>query len=55
MRELDEEERILFIKLRLQLAYPFLERSESPFESCLRCGTPLGREHRCPRCGSPAL
>jgi len=54
-RELDEEERILFIKLRLQLAYPFMKRSESPFESCLRCGTALGREHRCPRCGSPAV
>ena len=36
-RELDEEERILFIKLRLQLAYPFMERTESPFESCMRC------------------
>src|SRR5579862_1922634 len=54
-RELDEEERILFIKLRLQLAYPFMERTEGPFESCHRCGTMLGREHRCPRCGSPAL
>ena len=55
-RELDEEERILFIKLRLQLAYPFLEqRAESPFEACWRCGTALGVEHRCPRCGSPAL
>ncbi len=54
-RELDEEERILFIKLRLQLAYPFMERSEGPFESCHRCGTMLGREHRCPRCGSPAV
>ena len=54
-RELDEEERILFIKLRLQLAYPFMERAESAFESCWRCGTTLGREHRCPRCGSPAV
>lgn len=54
-RELDEEERILFIKLRLQLAYPFMERTEGPFENCLRCGTLLGHEHRCPRCGSPAV
>jgi transcriptional regulator with XRE-family HTH domain len=55
-RELDEEERILFIKLRLQLAYPFMEQtSESPFESCYRCGTALGAEHRCPRCGSHAI
>lgn len=55
-RELDEEERILFIKLRLQLAYPFLEQqAESPFESCYRCGTAIGIERRCPRCGSPAL
>jgi transcriptional regulator with XRE-family HTH domain len=55
-RELDEEERILFIKLRLQLAYPFMEQTEeSPFESCLRCGSTLGREHRCPRCGAPAI
>ncbi|GEM_PF-3208922 len=51
-RELDEEERILFIKLRLQMAYPFMERSESPFESCLRCGSLVGIEHRCPRCGA---
>lgn len=54
-RELDEEERILFIKLRLQLAYPFLEPTVGPLESCARCGTTLGREHRCPRCGSPAV
>ncbi|HEX6513436.1 MAG TPA: helix-turn-helix transcriptional regulator [Chloroflexota bacterium] len=54
-RELDEEERILFIKLRLQLAYPFLEQAASPFESCLRCGAALAREHRCPRCGAPAV
>ncbi|HVA24327.1 MAG TPA: helix-turn-helix domain-containing protein [Chloroflexota bacterium] len=55
-RELDEEERILFIKLRLQLAYPFLEQqTESPFDSCYRCGAALGQEHRCPRCGSRAL
>jgi transcriptional regulator with XRE-family HTH domain len=54
-RELDEEERILFIKLRLQLAYPFMEREPSPFDACSRCGTPFGQEHRCPRCGSPAL
>ncbi len=54
-RELDEEERILFIKLRLQLAYPFLQRPETALESCMRCGAVLGREHRCPRCGSPAL
>ena len=53
-RELDEEERILFIKLRLQLAYPFLERTEAACDSCPRCGTALGQEHRCPRCGSPA-
>ena len=52
-RELDEEERILFIKLRLQLAYPFLEQqTDSPFEACYRCGSALGFEHRCPRCGS---
>lgn len=54
-RELDEEERILFIKLRLQLAYPFLARNDGPFESCLRCGALLGQEHRCPRCGSPTI
>jgi transcriptional regulator with XRE-family HTH domain len=55
-RELDEEERIVFIKLRLQLAYPFMQRVDSsPFEACLRCGTALGHEHRCPRCGSPAV
>ena len=42
-RELDEEERILFIKLRLQLAYPFMKQSDSPFDSCLRCGTALGQ------------
>jgi transcriptional regulator with XRE-family HTH domain len=55
-RELDEEERILFIKLRLQLAYPFMQRAAcSPFEACLHCGAALGREHRCPRCGSPAV
>ena len=54
-RELDEEERILFIKLRLQLAYPFLEQqAESPFESCFRCGAAVGLERRCPRCGSRA-
>ena len=52
-RELDEEERILFIKLRLQLAYPFMERTEPVAESCWRCGTSYGREHRCPGCGSP--
>ena len=51
----DKPQRILFIKLRLQLAYPFMERTESPFESCMRCGTLLGREHRCPRCGAPAI
>jgi len=50
-RELDEEERILFIKLRLQLAYPFMERSGRVFESCLHCGTFLQDEQRCPRCG----
>jgi transcriptional regulator with XRE-family HTH domain len=54
-RELDEEERILFIKLRLQLAYPFLEPNEAPFDSCFRCGTALGKEHRCPRCGARAI
>jgi transcriptional regulator with XRE-family HTH domain len=55
-RELDEEERILFIKLRLQLAYPFMEQTEiNPFDLCARCGSTLGREHRCPRCGSPAV
>jgi transcriptional regulator with XRE-family HTH domain len=54
-RELDEEERILFIKLRLQLAFPFMERTESAFDSCWRCGTTLGREHRCPGCGLPAV
>ena len=55
-RELDEEERILFIKLRLQLAYPFIERkTEHVFESCMRCGSLLGDLHRCPRCGSPAV
>ncbi|MDE3076327.1 MAG: helix-turn-helix transcriptional regulator [Chloroflexota bacterium] len=53
-RELDEEERIVFIRLRLQLAYPFMERVDSPFESCLRCGSLLRRELRCPRCGAPA-
>ncbi|MBV9120471.1 MAG: helix-turn-helix transcriptional regulator [Chloroflexi bacterium] len=51
-RELDEEERILFIKLRLQLAYPFMDREERVFDSCLRCGSNVGEEHRCPRCGS---
>ena len=51
-RELDEEERVLFIKLRLQLAYPFMERPERSAEACLRCGTDLAGEGRCPRCGS---
>ena len=57
-RELDEEERILFIKLRLQLAYPFIDRRAEPervFECCMRCGSSLGHERRCPRCGSPAV
>jgi len=57
-RELDEEERILFIKLRLQLAYPFLERRADPervFECCMRCGSAIGHERRCPRCGAPAV
>ncbi len=53
-RELDEEERIVFIKLRLQLAYPFMEQPDSPFESCLRCGSSLEGDRRCPRCGSPS-
>lgn len=54
-RELDEEERILFIKLRLQLAYPFMCAPAGAGECCARCGSTFGRDHRCPRCGSPAI
>ncbi|MGH2364377.1 MAG: helix-turn-helix domain-containing protein [Chloroflexota bacterium] len=53
-RELDEEERIVFIRLRLQLAYPFIEPVDAGMESCFRCGSALRGERRCPRCGQPA-
>ncbi|MHB8618806.1 MAG: helix-turn-helix domain-containing protein [Chloroflexota bacterium] len=51
-RELDEEERVLFMKLRLQLAYPFIERLDLGAECCIRCGQPIGDELRCRRCGT---